>query len=103
MSRDQFVRGASINFPIQFTDLAGAVITSGISQASLRIKYVRNGTNVIETHALVDQGNGTWSFEWASDPADAGPVYWWAQSADQPKSAIQGEINLKANAAALQT
>lgn len=97
-----FVRGASVNISVKFTDLAGAVITSGISNASLRIAYYRNGVKTIEVHDLVNQGSGNWSYDWASDIADAGQVFWWAQSADQPKSAIDGEFDLEANAASLQ-
>lgn len=103
MSDKRFVRGASVNISVQFKDIAGAVITTGISSANLRLSYRINKVSQTEEITLTDAGSGNWTAEWASDAVDQGPVYWWAQSEPPPKSALQGSFTIVANAAALQT
>lgn len=98
---NQYVRGASVNFTIQFKDADGNTVTP--TNATLRIVYKHNKVDVTVSISLTDAGAGNWSAEWASDPADYGTVYWWAQSGNPPKSALQGEFKILANAASLQT
>lgn len=97
---NRFVRGASVNFSIQFKDINGNLTTP--SGGTLVIVFHRNKTRQQVQIALTDGGGGNWTAEWASDPADLGSVYWWAQSGDPPKSAIEGSFTIEANDAAAQ-
>lgn len=91
------VRGAAVYFDVVFKDEDGVPVNP--TAAKLRIVYqVQKVATPVEIN-LIDAGSSTWAAIWDSSVADAGPVAWWAQSGDPPKSATQGSFTLQANAA----
>lgn len=94
-----FVRGASVFFSVVFLDEDGEPASP--TSARLKISYrVRGSRTAAVTELTMTEGDpNTWEATWDSSPAEPGPIYWWAQSGDPPKSATEGNFVLEANAA----
>lgn len=91
------VRGAAVHISVIFRDEDGVAISPSAASMKLRYRVHRRMTN--ETLTLTDDGDDNWIAVWDSSVADAGSVEWWAQSADSPKAACQGNFYITANRA----
>lgn len=94
------VRGNDVQFSITFLDVDDIEVMP--DSAVVTVNFLSSGERVNETIDLEPNSDGFWSATWPSDVAEAGRVFWSAQSID-PVSVQDGSFNLLANAANLGT
>lgn len=99
MAMQQFVRGQTILWTVEFTDARGDAFTPG--SASLRVRYYDAAENSAEIDELIMvEDDGEWTCVWESAQAKPGPVHWSIRtSGGGDVEAIDGVFRLTANEA----